>query len=343
MNVITYTLCVLFRGPISPGDYAVRSAMVKVSYPSDSPVPFMAELFSYPHEWSTRFDVTWNDPDGKDVERIRRGAELIGMVTHKAFDYVNELLLNFKMVTLGTTYGHGIRTLGDGDLVCDMYQIDQNGVVPFRLMTLKIHRENGDPIVSELARKHLSTETFPIGRRFVRCVELYEHGFYSEAFIVAFSILDDVVQKVLHVQLHKSGMTEEKDRKELVRGIKENRLKLFLGSIMKLVSGIDLEEKWRQYSPALEWMNSIRNGIAHNGKLVDRSTAAKGIFVAVKLVHILHQANLVDVGLQNSLLRLVWINAKWTENPPDWCPTDDELRDFPGGSELFQDLSSEPR
>ncbi len=32
---------------------------------------------------------------------------MIGMVVHKAFDHVNELLANFKLVTLGHTDGMG--------------------------------------------------------------------------------------------------------------------------------------------------------------------------------------------------------------------------------------------
>ena len=173
---------------------------------------------------------------------------------------------------------------------------------------------------TQLALPNIGTGTFPVARRYVRCYELLEHGFYSEAYIVAFSVLDDFVQQMLHNLLQSKGLKAKAERDELLRGIKENRLKLYLGPVLKLAIGRDIESIWPSAPKVLEWLNSTRNRIAHSAEAVDHATAAKGIFACLKFLVALRDSEIVSVEIPVELFRHAKITASWTIDAPTWIP-----------------------
>jgi hypothetical protein len=116
-----------------------------------------------------------------------------------------------------------------------------------------------------------------------------EHGFYTEAFIVAFSVLDDLAQQMLNRLLTEKGMVSKSEREELLRGIKENRMRIFLGPLLKVLTGKDIFTMWPGSEKALKWLNEKRNHLAHSGSKADYATAAKGIFACVKTLTVLSQ------------------------------------------------------
>jgi len=188
-----------------------------------------------------------------------------------------------------------------------------------------------DPkITTELAKPYIGTDTVPLARRFVRCYELLDHGFFSEAFVVAFSIFDDFVQQTLHEALKAKGIESKSERNGFLRGIKENRLKIYLGPLLKVVCGHDLQSRWPDSGVALEWLNSTRNRIAHAGETADYADAAKGIFVCLKAIVVLKEMGITDAELTVSLFRHAKITAAWTRNPPPWIPAGEvsESMDF---------------
>jgi hypothetical protein len=176
---------------------------------------------------------------------------------------------------------------------------------------------------TELALPHIATSTYPVARRYVRCYELIEHGFYSEAFIVAFSILDDLIQDMLHRLLLKKGMSGKDEREMLIGGIKENRLRIYLGPLLKMLSEQDIEMLWPKGNKALDWVNKTRNKIAHDGLIADVATAAKGVFVCIKILHVLHDRGLLEAEFSVDMFRHAKLLASWTEDAPAWIsPTE---------------------
>jgi hypothetical protein len=107
----------------------------------------------------------------------------------------------------------------------------------------------------------------------------------------------------------------------LLRGIKEHRLKIFLGPLLKLVFGRNIYEMWPGSAKALTWLNSTRNDIAHDGRTVDRAAAAKGIYACLKVLVVLNENGVAPVELTVNLFRYAKILAAWTPDPPDWVPT----------------------
>lgn len=310
-------MCVGIRGPIEVGEYKVANSSVSVSYPHA--INFGFKVIELPKNLSTLFVVSWDDPNDNDARRLRSNSFERHLPIYEALSTISELLLAFKLTRIGHSDGRGIRTVGIGDTLFFFSMIDDTPTGDLNL-GLKHYDDNYDPHgTTNLAVPNISRDKYPVVKRYVRCYELLEHGFYSEAFIVAFSVLDDLVQNSLHDLLEKKGLPKP-DRDALLRGIKESRLKIFLGPLLKVVFGHDIATLWPSSIKALEWLNSTRNGIAHNGKTVDYATAAKGIYVCLKTLVVLKENGIIETDFTVELYRHAKITAAWTANPPDWVP-----------------------
>lgn len=79
------------------------------------------------------------------------------------------------------------------------------------------------------------------------------------------------------------------EAQSVLRGTKENRLRHYLGPLLKLSAGFDPSERWPDSPSAIEWLNKARNRIAHAAERVDYSSAARGIYASPKVVVTLSQ------------------------------------------------------
>jgi hypothetical protein len=328
MSIVAFTVCVGIRGPIRAGEYRVREKLVHVSYPASANLGGIK--FDLPKSLSTVFVVCWEDDSGTVTKQLLSKSFDTQIPLYEALDAISEILLAFKLVRVGHLDGRGLRTVGIGDTLYFYSSIDGAQAGPLNTSIKNYEGNNAwasgnftvfdSQEATELATPHVGTNTYPIARRYVRCFELVEHGFYSEAFIVAFSVLDDFVQQTLHTLLQAKGLILEGERNELIRGIKENRLKLFLGPLLKLAFGRDIESLWAGSTKALKWLNETRNGIAHRAEKVDYATAIKGIYACLKVLVVLNESRVASVELNVELFRNAKFEAANTLNVPDWVP-----------------------
>lgn len=271
----------------------------------------------------------WDDPQNIDTNNLKSRTYHRNLVVHKAINAINEILLAFKMVRIHHIDGRGLRTIGIHDTLFYFSTIDDKptgdlNVGLSSLLEQAINEGATDPRdsfnTSVLAKEHIASNSYPVARRYTRCYELLEHGFYSEAFIIAFSIMDDLVQDMLHHHLEIKGMDNQPERKTLLMGIKENRLKIFLGPLLKILSGTSINDLWPQAEMAMRWLNERRNKIAHGGYKVDYNSAAVSIYACVKILHTLNQAQLTKAEFSVEFFRHSKLTASWTISPPEWVP-----------------------
>lgn len=280
-----------------------------------------------PNGLSTVFYVSWIDKDGTDAGFLKSNTHNRHLVLHKALDAINELLQAYKLVRMGHIDACGVRTIGKYDTLFYYSLVDRQPVgdlnVGWKAGLRGISSASPhDPFdTTALAKPHIGTVTLPVARRFLRCYELLEHGFYSESFIIAFSIMDDLVQEMLHHQLEIKGIHKKSERDSLLRGIKESRLKLYLGPVLKIASSTSLKELWPESEKALQWLNGIRNTIAHGGYKANYDTSAVGIYACIKILHTLHVAELVAAEFPIEFFRHAKLTASWTNSPPSWVPS----------------------
>jgi hypothetical protein len=334
---IIFTVAVGIRAPITPGEYQVRDRMITVSYPSILALP--TGDIELPKSLSTLLIVTWEDASGKTAPQLQSNGFERHLPIYSVLSSISELFLAYKLVRVGHADGRGVRSVGIGDTLLYFSSVDGNPTGDLNT-GLKNYKGNNawlsavalpDPHgTNPLAYPHIGTSTVPLTRRYVRCFELIEHGFYAEAFVVAFSLFDDFVQQTLHALLLAKGLTNESERKELLRGIKENRLQLYLGPLLKLACGKDIAAMWPLATKALEWLNATRNRIAHSADVVDYATARRGVFGCLKLLVVLREHGVANPDITVEVFREAKIMAAWTHDPPAWVPRGElaETMDF---------------
>jgi hypothetical protein len=325
LNTITFTIGIAMSPPIEPGQFQVRDYTIDVSFPDHVQLP--GGPVPLPPYLSSVFVVSWVDAQGITASQLRSNTYERHLPRHEALAAISELLLAFKLVRIGHADGTAVRTVGVDDTLFYWSQVDgvPSGDLNIRLKASRRapwkSGSSEDPkITTELARKHIGTNTAPLARRYVRCFELLDHGFFSEAFVIAFSILDDFIQQTLHEQLERKGVLLKAERDSLLRGIKENRLRIYVGPLLRLLCGQDLKSMWPLSKPALDWLNTTRNRIAHAGENASYEDAARGIYVCLKTIVILRDHEVVDVEVTVPLFRHAKVTAAWTRDPPAWIP-----------------------
>lgn len=327
LDTIKLSMVIGIKAPLAERDYIINDFTITISYDFSLP-HFKLNNISLGQRRATFVEVTWYD-DGEKIKNQLTGSSTRGdhlRPVLKALDSVNKLFLSFNLQWVGHSYSSGVRTVGSDDVWMRYCSIN-NQIISGLNMSRDIFpsSEDGDVVsITEKIIPHIKKDTFPVARRFIRCFELINHGFYAESLIVSFAILDDTIQTMLHAQLEKKGMTDKKQREALLRGIEKNRLKIYLGQLLYILTDLILDDIWKNSSVAIEWFNRIRNKIAHRGLIVKHGDASKAIYVSIKTLTILSENNLIDFELPSQMYRQAQIYASWTDNPPKWVPPIDE-------------------
>jgi hypothetical protein len=261
---------------------------------------------------------------------------------------VNRVFLAYQLAAINHIDTLHLRTVGYGDLVFSTLRVgdrptlmgmtssiwmrdargevrDGGGADPHHIVWNQYDRQ----LVTMHAMGHLRGTTRPLSRRFVRCFELIDHGYYTETLIVAFSILDDVVQSSLHELFAKRGLTRPAEQKDITRAVKEERLRRYLGPFLKLLTGRSIDELWRDATIAIEWINSARNRAAHAGAQADRRTALLSIFACFKILLTLAEHDVLSVDFDHHMIHYADVLGRragrdkpWVQQcPPLWGPS----------------------
>lgn len=324
MAQISIVIGLGFEPPVAPNDYIVGKCKVRVSYPERVICPF--RTIELTPGSSSVFEV-FIDDDGRSASYLGSGTYLANEPIHLALHFINQLLSAFAFIRVGHIESGHIKTVGIADTLF-YYPVVDGKIAGLNTRGKRsIYRDGQiDPCnTTRLALPYISSTEQPLARRFVRCFELEERGFFQEAIIVAFSILDDTVQDMIYELLASKGLTAEKSQKELMRSIKEARLRVYLGPLLKILCGKDVNDMWPSALEALFWLNGMRNRIAHEGGAGDRDSACKAIFVSIHLLRAFHHFGLLQHEMPPHLYRNARINASWTKNPPSWVPLEKEV------------------
>lgn len=109
----------------------------------------------------------------------------------------------------------------------------------------------------------------PVVRRIMASLDLINLGFYTESFVNLFSLFDDLTQEVLRAGFAKKGL-KVTQQNNLLRAIKEERLRVYLTHLVKLCDWKALDENNPKLYKKLVQANSIRNKIMHGPKRLAR-------------------------------------------------------------------------
>lgn len=120
-------------------------------------------------------------------------------------------------------------------------------------------------------------------RRMLASLDLVNLGFFSEAFLTAFALCDDLVQRVVTSGLSSRGLSSA-EQKELLRAIKEDRLATFTTKLTKLCGWQSLEDADAKLFKDLRRVNRRRNNMIHGSERLTREDAVDSIEVLLRTI-----------------------------------------------------------
>lgn len=123
----------------------------------------------------------------------------------------------------------------------------------------------------------------PLVKQVMGILDLVNLGFHTEAFVNLFSLVDDLVQEVVKAGLVKKDM-DNAQQKELLRAIKEERLKIYLCNLSKLCGWSDLKEANEELYRQVVKVNGVRNRVMHGGLRLPPSDAIESVRVLLSLI-----------------------------------------------------------
>lgn len=121
-----------------------------------------------------------------------------------------------------------------------------------------------------------------------RAVCLINLGFYQEAVLVAFSVLDAKVQELVEFKMsHAFGFDKNKTKKYL-RNITSERLDTSLNFLLKCIDHDSLRDRYPDLSSQLSKVNSKRNRIVHDGEAASREEGCEAVSVIAQMLNALN-------------------------------------------------------
>jgi len=113
-----------------------------------------------------------------------------------------------------------------------------------------------------------------------------------------------------------------------LRSIKDDRLKKYLGPVLKLLLGKTITELWPDADSAMRWLNTERNNAMHGGYNADRRAAGRALFASMKLLLVLSRNKVLDIELPAGMYRQARVLAAWHKPLLKWCPQSGEVENI---------------
>jgi hypothetical protein len=317
-----YQIWVKLKLGLPAGNYTVGEYEILLDYPSSAPGrprPYQSQ-----NQDIVRFDVKFTYMPSRNEQEDLRSTLLFQVLYDGCLDALGKLLTSVKLVSAGTAFGTGPRQIGRSDVLA-MYGFSDGSqkISQFNFTTVALQ----DPFATKYAA--LSDEyrgaRFAIAMRLLRCMELSGVGFHTEAFLVAFSVLDDTVQTVVKEVLESRGLTES-EVKEVVFGIRESRLRRMLGHTLKMTCQIDIETVWAEVFRALAWTNTTRNRLSHAGQSATIGDASACLYVVERILGLLKDFQLLDFEIPHNFRRGIHMACSTARPRQDWFPDAQEIQ-----------------
>lgn len=198
---------------------------------------------------------------------------------------INSVLLKVKYFQPSASRTGVMRQLGELDVVA--YTLSIDGEPVYCRATTTFVASLGANAFVDVRTVNFSSDVPREWEGLMRAVDLVNHGYAREGFIVGFAILDALVQDFVVKKLVARGLTKVSALKFL-RRIESERLKTYLDPLLRIATGEtplanpDLES-------SLTWMNTTRNNVMHRDAACTRAEAQRGLAVVCELLRALNR------------------------------------------------------
>jgi hypothetical protein len=213
-----------------------------------------------------------------------------------------------------------IRPIGSKDIITIIFYINdkcvavQGNSLFERMLKNKIN--NDDDLWNP--NDHLVHMLLPVPiehKLLTRSYVLLNIGFYQEAILVAFSVLDAKLRELIEKRIQSELALEKKEIKEYLMNIPINRLDTFFNFLFKLLDKTSLKSKEKDLFNDLKKINRKRNQIVHNGESATREEAANSILIIARAMEHLNKYHKGDFKIPKELLNANIFSCPFTSSP----------------------------
>ncbi len=291
---ITAFLVLPFRAMLDPFSVAIKCSedteptTFNVSYSQTLTLPpsfilnssswtqiLMSTTFPYPSELP--------EPDAIWFMSHTNGVNILDTIV---LPRLNEFLLRIRRATDNRFGTEVLRSVGALDLVIGGLQFRGQGVFARSSATMleMLRGPNGwDGTVDTEA---LSTPVPSEWATLVRATDLVNHGYLLEGFVIAFALLDALLQDFVRSKLIAQGL-EEDAAGDLMRSIENDRLRRYLDLLLPL-TGIRSPLDDPALKKELRWLNRTRNDVMHAGRSCTIQEAQRGLDAVLQVLRALN-------------------------------------------------------
>lgn len=300
MKNIVACLAVIGRFQLMPGTLPVKldnplvDYLVKHAFPDSFEMPECN--ISFDTSDCTLFEVTHkytNDIDLSNPANMR-------IIFEQSIAAISEVAIWSKLNTNFGEMSPFIRQIGTTDVKAFFAQVSEDEMAwwinpSFRMArnAAAVLADSMPMIASMIVGKQVSTfivengpsanPVQPILRRVMASVDLINLGFHTESFVNLFSIVDDLTQEVIKKGMELKGLVAD-EQKQLLRAIKEERLKLYLCNLAKLCGWQSLEEADKELYANVLKVNKCRNDIMHGSLRISKGKTFDNCNILLKLI-----------------------------------------------------------
>ena len=212
--------------------------------------------------------------------------------------HANYFLDNIMYISSQQNPDHGklmnVRPIGSEDIISIRFFIkgkcvasQGNSILSWIISSKKNNDDDLWPPNTHLTRMFVSV---PIEHKLLtRSCALLNFGFYQEAILVAFSVLDAKLQELIEKRIQSELSLEKKEIKEYLMNIATNRLDTLLNFLFKLLDKTSLKSEEKDLFKELKRINKKRNRVVHNGEAATREEAKNAIVTIAKSIEHLNK------------------------------------------------------
>ncbi|PVX48806.1 hypothetical protein C7377_1892 [Balneicella halophila] len=229
----------------------------------------------------------------ENVEEEDSKIEIKNQITIKLLEKINFIIDLIRFSLPKNDWGVFLRNIGISDLLYYTISVEGKEVVKSTRVTHEFQKSEKFKIES------LKTDIPFEWNTLTKALDLIEHGYYNEGLITGFSLLDYCVQKFLK---EKMPNLTEKEKDELLRKIERQRLKIYLGTFLKLLIGESIANQNKKLDE-LEKLNNLRNKVIHQGKQTNYKTSINGLKSIHSIISFLNSVG-ADYKIPNKVIFL---------------------------------------
>jgi hypothetical protein len=279
MSDLTSLTAILGPAQLVPGRHPVKlidpPAECLISYSFPDIIEEVRCQLKLPVDDCTVFSITHVGQSGDsltagDAEAKWHAADAI---LEQALQTISDFVIWSKTKEqIGTTSAF-TRQVGRLDVKCFVINRRDEELIVFQNPVFSATRQmlnmSAGLFLNAIVANSLAVDPVPaIVRRVMSSLDLLNLGFYTEAVVTAFALVDDLVQEIIRAALHGKGL-DAKQQKKLLRV--NDRLNTYLTRLTKFCGWKSLADDSPELYERLMNVNNLRNRIMHGSIRLSRA------------------------------------------------------------------------